>query len=193
MPPKGESTHARLIDEAMAQVTVRGLAAVSLADVAGAAGVSKSAVLKHFQSKEALQAEVVDAMIARFTAAVWAPAEPLSQGRERLDRIFQGELDWIDGEDRPGGCPLKAAAIELDDQPGPLRDTLKDSQILWAKTLKREFRTLKPDADSVALEILVFQFKGIVLAYGHSRRLLDDDTARAQATAAYRALVGSAV
>ena len=193
MPPKGESTHARLIDEAMAQVTVRGLAAVSLADVAGAAGVSKSAVLKHFQSKEALQAEVVDAMIARFTAAVWAPAEPLAQGRERLDRIFQGDLDWIDGEDRPGGCPLKAAAIELDDQPGPLRDTLKDSQILWAKTLKREFRTLKPDADSVALEILVFQFKGIVLAYGHSRRLLDDDTARAQATAAYRALVGSAV
>ena len=193
MPPKGESTHARLIDEAMAQVTVRGLAAVSLADVAGAAGVSKSAVLKHFQSKEALQAEVVDAMIARFTAAVWAPAEPLAQGREWLDRIFQGELDWIDGEDRPGGCPLKAAAIELDDQPGPLRDTLKDSQILWAKTLKREFRTLKPDADSVALEILVFQFKGIVLAYGHSRRLLDDDTARAQATAAYRALVGSAV
>ncbi|HWW11559.1 MAG TPA: hypothetical protein VN018_03510, partial [Brevundimonas sp.] len=140
-----------------------------------------------------LQAEVVDAMIARFTAAVWAPAEPLAQGRERLDRIFQGELDWIDGEDRPGGCPLKAAAIELDDQPGPLRDTLKDSQILWAKTLKREFRTLKPDADSVALEILVFQFKGIVLAYGHSRRLLDDDTARAQATTAYRALVGSAV
>ncbi len=193
MPPKGESTHARLIDEAMAQVTVRGLAAVSLADVAGAAGVSKSAVLKHFHSKEALQAQVVDAMIARFTAAVWAPAEPLAQGRERLDRIFQGELDWIDGEDRPGGCPLKAAAIELDDQPGPLRDTLKDSQIRWAKVLKREFRTLKPDADNVALEILVFQFKGIVLAYGHSRRLLDDDTARAQATAAYRALVGSAV
>ena len=193
MPPKGESTHARLIDEAMAQVTVRGLAAVSLADVAGAAGVSKSAVLKHFQSKEALQAEVVDAMIARFTAAVWAPAEPLAPGRERLDRIFQGELDWIDGEDRPGGCPLKAAAIELDDQPGPLRDTLKTSQVRWAKVLKREFRTLKPDLDSVALEILVFQFKGIVLAYGHSRRLLDDDTARAQATAAYRALVGSAV
>lgn len=192
MPPKGETTHARLVEEAMAQVTVRGLAAVSLADVAGAAGVSKSAVLKHFQSKEALQAEVVDTMIARFTAAVWAPAEPLPRGRERLDRIFQGELDWIDGEDRPGGCPLKAAAIELDDQPGPLRDTLKDSQILWARTLKREFRTLKPDADDTALEILVFQFKGIVLAYGHSRRLLDDAAARAQATAAYRALVGAA-
>jgi AcrR family transcriptional regulator len=193
MPPKGAATHARLIDEAMTQVTVRGLAAVSLSDVAGAAGVSKSAVLKHFQSKEALQAEVVDAMIDRFKSAVWDPAEPLPAGRERLDRIFQGELDWIDGEDRPGGCPLKAAAIELDDQPGPLRDTLKGSQVRWAKVLKREFRTLDPNADDTTLELKVFQFKGIVLAYGHSRRLLDDETARGQATAAYRALVSSPV
>ena len=38
MPPNGAATHARLIDEAMTQVTVRGLAAVSLQDVAGAAG-----------------------------------------------------------------------------------------------------------------------------------------------------------
>ncbi|WP_332678566.1 TetR/AcrR family transcriptional regulator [Brevundimonas sp.] len=192
MPPKGDATHARLIDEAMTQVTVRGLAAVSLADVAGAAGVSKSAVLKHFQSKETLQAEVVDAMIDRFKSAVWDPAEPLEPGRARLDRIFQGELDWIDGEDRPGGCPLKAAAMELDDQPGPLRDTLKGSQVLWARTLKREFRTLYPEADDSMLELKVFQFKGLVLAYGHSRRLLDDETARGQATAAYRALVGAA-
>ncbi|HWQ85802.1 TetR/AcrR family transcriptional regulator [Brevundimonas sp.] len=191
MPPKGEATHARLIDEAMTQVTVRGLAAVSLGDVASAAGVSKSAVLKHFQSKEALQAEVVDAMIDRFKSAVWDPAEPLAPGRERLDRIFKGELDWIDGEDRPGGCPLKAAAMELDDQPGPLRDTLKGSQVRWAKTLKREFRALYPDADDTTLELRVFQFKGLVLAYGHSRRLLDDETARGQATAAYRALVSS--
>jgi AcrR family transcriptional regulator len=191
MPPKGDATHARLIDEAMTQVTVRGLAAVSLADVAGAAGVSKSAVLKHFQSKEALQGEVVDAMIDRFKSAVWDPAEPLEPGRARLDRIFQGELDWIDGEDRPGGCPLKAAAMELDDQPGPLRDTLKGSQVRWAKMLKREFRALYPDADDTTLELKVFQLKGLVLAYGHSRRLLDDETARGQATAAYRALVTS--
>lgn len=192
MPPKGDATHARLIDEAMTQVTVRGLAAVSLADVAGAAGVSKSAVLKHFQSKETLQAEVVDAMIDRFKTAVWDPAEPLEPGRERLNRIFRGELDWIDGEDRPGGCPLKAAAMELDDQPGPLRDTLKGSQVRWAKVLKREFRALYPEADDTTLELKVFQFKGLVLAYSHSRRLLDDETARGQATAAYRALVGSA-
>ena len=149
MPPKGKATHARLIDEAIAQVTVRGL------------------------------------------AAVWAPAEPLEPGRARLDRIFRGELDWIDGLDRPGGCPLQATAIELDDQPGPLRETLKASQLRWARVLKREFRTLFPEADDAALELKTFQFKGLVLAYGHSRRLLDDETARGQALAAYRGLVAA--
>lgn len=193
MATKGEATRARLVDEALKQVAVRGLAAVSLADVADASGVSKSAVLKHFQSKEALQAEVLDAMIARFKAAVWDPAEALAPGLERLDRIFRGELDWTDGEEHSGGCPIKAATIELDDQPGPLRDTLKASQVLWGKVLKREFRALNPEADEGAIEIKLFQFKGLVLAYGHSRRLLDDEAARAQATAAYRALVGSAV
>lgn len=189
MATKGETTRARLIDEALNQVTVRGLAAVSLADVAAAAGVSKSAVLKHFQSKEALQAELLDEMIARFKAAVWDPAEPLAPGRERLDAIFRNELVWTDGRDREGGCPIKAATIELDDQPGPLRDALKASQVLWGKTLKREFRTLYPDADESLIEIKLFQFKGLLLAYSHSRRLLDDAAARAQATAAYEALV----
>lgn len=193
MATKGEATRARLIDEALNQVTIRGLAAVSLADVADASGVSKSAVLKHFQSKEALQFEVLDAMIERFKAAVWDPAEPLAPGRERLDRIFSAELDWTDGEEMSGGCPIKAATIELDDQPGPLRDTLKASQVRWGKVLKREFRTLYPGADEAVIEVKLFQFKGLVLAYGHSRRLLDDGAARAQATAAYRMLIADAV
>lgn len=189
MVTKGENTRARLIEEALDLVTVRGLAAVSLADVANASGVSKSAVLKHFQSKEALQTELLGEMISRFKAAVWDPAEPLAPGRERLGQIFRGELDWTDGRDRKGGCPIKAATIELDDQPGPLRDELKASQVRWGKTLKREFRAVYPDADESLIEIKLFQFKGLLLAYGHSRRLLDDNAARAQAIAAYEALV----
>ena len=190
MPPKGAATHARLIDEAMTQVTVRGLAAVSLQDVAGAAGVSKSAVLKHFQSKEALQTEVVDAMIERFKAAVWDPAEPLPAGRERLDRIFQGELDWIDGEDRPGGCPLKAAAIELDDQPGPLRDLLRKQLQGFRKTVTREFHALRdPPLSEAEAQAAYFQMKSFVLGHSDARRMMGDDDARRSATAAFEALL----
>jgi len=189
---KGEDTRARILDEAMNQVSVRGLAGVSLNDLATALGLSKSGVLKHFQSMEALQDALVDLMIARFTAAIWTPVEPLAPGRARLDEIFQRDLAWTDGESVRGGCPLTATAIELDDQPGPLRDKLKAGQILWAKTLQREFQALRPRIDEEAARTMAFQLKGIILAYSHSKRMLDDETARAQANAAWRALIGPA-
>lgn len=189
---KGEDTRARILDEAMNQVSVRGMAGVSLGDLATALGLSKSGVLKHFQSMEALQDALVESMIARFTAAIWAPAKPLEPGRARLDEIFERDLAWTDGESVRGGCPLTATAIELDDQPGPLRDKLKAGQILWAKTLQREFQALRPGIDEETARTMAFQLKGIILAYSHSRRMLDDETARAQAKAAYRALVGVA-
>ena len=189
---KGEDTRARILDEAMNQVSVRGLAGVSLNDLATALGLSKSGVLKHFQSMEALQDALVDLMMSRFADAIWAPAEPLAPGRARLDEIFQRDLAWTDGESVRGGCPLTATAIELDDQPGPLRDKLKAGQIRWAKTLQREFKALRPDIDDEAARTMAFQLKGIILAYSHSKRMLDDETARAQANAAWRALVGAA-
>ena len=186
---KGEDTRARILDEAMRQVSVRGMTGVSLGDLATGMSLSKSGVLKHFQSMETLQLALLDAMTDRFVAEVWKPAEPFAPGRERLEKLFERELVWNDGETLPGGCPLTAAATELDDRPGPLRDKLKENRIRWARALKREFRTLRPEADDTTLETLVFQWKGILLAYGHSKRLLDDEAARAQATAAYRMLL----
>lgn len=188
---KGEDTRARILDEAMRQVSVRGMAGVSLQDLATGLNLSKSGVLKHFHTMDALQSALLQAMVDRFAYEVWAPAEPLAPGRERLDKIFERELVWSDGEKLPGGCPLKSAAMELDDQPGPLRDMLKASQIRWQKTLKREFAAARPEADEADLDTLVFQFKGVVLAYGHSRRLLDDEAARGQARRAYDLLVTS--
>lgn len=188
---KGEDTRARILDEAMRQVSVRGMSGVSLGDLAAGMNLSKSGVLKHFQSMEALQLALLDAMTERFIVEVWKPAEPLAPGRERLDKLFERELVWNDGKTLPGGCPLTSVATELDDQPGPLRDKLKDGRIRWAEALKREFRALRPEADDATLETMVFQWKGILLAYGHSKRLLDDESARAQATAAYRMLIGA--
>ena len=188
---KGDDTRTRILDEAMRQVSVRGIKGVSLGDLAASLDLSKSGVLKHFQSMEALQLALLEAMTERFIAEVWAPAEPFPAGRERLDKLFERELIWSNHDTLPGGCPLTSAATELDDQPGPLRDKLKDNRVRWAKTLKREFRAMHPDADEETLETLVFQFKGIILAYLHSQRLLDDEDAKRQATSAYRMLVGA--
>ena len=130
---KGEATRAKIIEEALHQASVRGYSSVSLNDVADAVELSKSAVFKHFQSKEALQFALIEHLTNRFRDSVWLPAEPLAHGRPRLDVIFDRWLGWVDGEHWRGGCPIMVAAIELDDQPGPLRDFLKERLTGWAR------------------------------------------------------------
>ena len=188
---KGEDTRERIVTEASRQGSVRGVAAVSLADVADAVGLSKSAVFKHFQSKDALQMAVLESIVARFAERVWKPAEPLPPGRARLDVIFERWLDWVDGEStNTAGCGLMTAQIEFDDQPGPFRDYLKGQQVRWHKTLAHEFAALRdPPLPKEEADLAAFEMKSLALGYNHSRRLLDDETARRVARRSFDALV----
>lgn len=186
---KGDATRARIIEEALHQASVRGYGAVSLNDVADAIGLSKSAVFKHFQSKEALQMALLETLIDRFREQVWRPAEPLAHGRPRLDVIFDRWLGWVDGEHWRGGCPIMVAAIELDDQPGPLREYLKGSLGSWAAVVRRELSALAdPPLAPEEAEQAYFEFKSLLFGHHQSHRLLNDAGSRAQAERAYRAL-----
>jgi AcrR family transcriptional regulator len=190
---KAELTRERIITEAARQGSVRGVSAVSLADVADAVGLSKSAVFKHFQAKDALQMAVLENLVGRFADAVWKPAQDQPPGRARLDVIFERWLDWVDGGCNCGGCGLMQAQIEFDDQPGPFRDYLKGQQIRWHRTLAHEFAALRdPPPPPEETELAAFELKSILLGYNHSRRLLDDAAARAVARRAYQALVARA-
>ena len=188
---KGDETRERIISEAARQGSVRGVAAVSLGDVAEAVGVSKSAVFKHFQSKDALQMAVLESVVDRFAERVWKPAEPLPPGRARLDAIFERWLDWVDGEStNTAGCGLMTAQIEFDDQPGPFREYLKGQQIRWHRTLSHEFAALiDPPLPREEADLAAFEMKSVALGYNHSKRLLDDEAARAVARRSYEALV----
>lgn len=186
---KGDATRARIVEEALHQASVRGYSAVSLNDVADAIGLSKSAVFKHFQSKEALQMALLEALTERFREKVWAPAQPLPHGRPRLDVIFDRWLGWVDGEHWRGGCPIMVAAIELDDQPGPLREHLKASLGAWAATVRREIAALaEPPLPPEEAEQAYFELKSLLFGYHQSQRLLNDHSATAQARRAYEAL-----
>ena len=187
---KGDDTRKRIIDAAAELAAVRGLAAVSLNDVAEAVGLSKSGVFKHFQSKEALQQALVESVNDAFDQKVWRPVVDLPRGEPRLRAIVDLWLDWADGEDRPGGCGLTALAVELDDQPGPLRDFLRGRQLLWHKTLRSEFNQVgdpplgREEADQAA-----FELKSAILGYHHQKRLLEDARARDMVVRAFERLL----
>jgi AcrR family transcriptional regulator len=187
---KGEATRIRIVEEAARQATVRGLGAVSLADVAEAVGLSKSGLFKHFDSKEAMELAIVEYVTQLFTEMTWRPAEALPSARERLARIFELWLDWEDKQWAEGGCPLMAFSVELDDQPGPVRDLLQKRLQQWKRTLVRQFQQMRdPPLTETEAQTAYFQMKSFALGHLDARRIMGDADARRSAQAAFEALL----
>lgn len=70
----GEDSRRRLLEVAIEQFSIRGYADVTVSGIAAAAGIAKGTVYRHFPSKDALFATVVDDLVddtaRRFAAAV---------------------------------------------------------------------------------------------------------------------------
>src|SRR5947207_4776534 len=128
---KGLETRQRIIHEATRLASVRGLSAVSLADIAEPARLSKSGLFKHFDSKEAMQRAVLASAFDRLVDFIWTSCEHLPKGRKRLEAVFERWMDWVVHENELGGCPINGMIMEFDDQPGALRDYLRQRMFQW--------------------------------------------------------------
>jgi AcrR family transcriptional regulator len=187
---KGEATRLRILDEAARQAAARGLADVSLADVADAVGISKSGLFKHFASKEAMQLAILEQVMDQFIAFIWAPAEPRPPGRPRLEKVFERWLDWAETEWPLSGCPVIAMTVELDDQPGPLREYLHERLRHWREFLIDEIRSLRsPPLPVGEAQAAYFQMRSFVLGHSEARRMMGDTDARRSAFSAFNALI----
>jgi len=187
---KGEATRLRILDEAARQAALRGLTAVSLGDLSSSVGLSKSGLFKHFDSKEAMQRAIVEKVMDHFAAFVWGPAAAVGRGRPRLELIFDRWLDWAETEWPQSGCPITAFSVELDDQPGDLREFFQSRLQGWRKTVVREFRSLRePPLSEAEAQTAYFQMKSFVLGHSDARRMMGDADARRSAHAAFDALL----
>jgi AcrR family transcriptional regulator len=191
---KGESTRDAILDQAMAVASTEGLGGLSIGDLAKRVGMSKSGLFAHFDSKEALQLEVLDLAIARFVDHVMAPALRAPRGEPRLRAIFDRWLLWERAGFQPGGCLFMATADELDDRPGPLRDRLVASQRDWLQALATAVRIgveeghLRRDLD---VEQLAHDVYGVMLAYHHFSRLMRDPDAERRARRSFDQLIAA--
>jgi AcrR family transcriptional regulator len=187
---KGEATRRRILDEAARQAAQRGLAEVSLADVAEAVGLSKSGLFKHFESKEAMQLAVIAKVMDHYVDFIWSAGAAHPAGRARLEKVFEQWLDWAESEWPQSGCPVIAMSVELDDQPGPLREEFHQRLQAWRERMIGEFRGLRSPPLSVAeAQAAYFQMRSFVLGHSEARRMMGDADARKSAFAAFHALL----
>ena len=166
-----------------------GLEGVTVGRLAGAAGLSKSGVTRHFATKEELQLETFRHAIGVFRARVWDPVADRPAGLDRLRALCAVWMDHLAGDDFPGGCFLSAASTEFDGRDGPVRDEVASALDLWLRVLGGEVRAavangeLRPDTDPA---LVAYELNALAVAANQARQLLGDEAAPSRSLALMR-------
>lgn len=191
---KGDVTRQQILDRAVALASKVGLGGLTIGTLADDLNLSKSGLFAHFQSKEALQLQILDAGSIKFVDTVVRPALKAPRGEPRLRALFDNWCRWPKHCSLQGGCLFVQVAAEFDDLAGPVKDKLVQLQRDWMDTLTNAARTaisegqFRPDVDA---EQFAYELYGIMLIYHHAYRLLADPTSREKANAAFNSLLDS--
>lgn len=184
-------TRDRLVNEATMLASNEGLEGLSVGRVAEAAGLSKSGVTRHFPTKEQLQLAALDNALTMFGEVVWKPASEHPPGLARVTALCRNWVEYLAGDDMPGGCFLTGASAEFDGRAdGPVRDAIKGSLERWLRLLAREIRGAIDAGElppGVHADTLAFELNSFALAANQSRQLLGDDDAPARSFELMRA------
>jgi AcrR family transcriptional regulator len=192
---KGEHTRETILETALARASEVGLGGLSIGELAKDVGMSKSGLFAHFESKEHLELEILRRAAQVFIDKVMTPAIKAPRGEPRIRKFFELWLGWAKASDLPGGCVFIAAASELDDQPGPLRDYLVSTQKDWLGALAQAARIaideghFRKDLDP---DQFAWRMYSIPLAYHHFARLLRIPDAEQRAYQDFEDLLASA-
>jgi AcrR family transcriptional regulator len=189
---KGEATRETILRHAVGMASRVGLSGLSIGRLAQELDLSKSGLFSHFHSKEALELQVLEYGAGRFVESVVKPALAAPRGVGRIAALFDRWLAWSQSDPSSGGCFFVAMSTDLDDRPGPTRDLLVRLQRSWMDLLAELVRAsvreghFRPDTDA---EQFANDMYGVMLAYHHASRLLDDPAAEERARRALSALV----
>ncbi len=118
---KGNDTKERLLRIGLDQMSVQGVAGVTLGRLASASGLSKSGLFAHFRSKEQLQIELLDETTQAAGRVILQPAMQAAEGLPRLRAVVDLWFGWSGRAGLRGGCPVAAGLFELDDTEGEVR------------------------------------------------------------------------
>lgn len=192
---KGADTKQSILDTASELASKVGLQALTIGTLATRTGLSKSGLFAHFRSKEALQLAVLRHARDRFVDVVIRPALAAPRGEPRMRLLFDHWLAWSRGDVFPGGCLFTAAAFELDDQPGVVRDRLVADERDLTESVALMFTTgiseghFRADADATQF---ARDLQGVIFAFIHATRLLGDPLAEERARRSFERLLRDA-
>lgn len=122
----------RAILNAAAQLaTTRGLESLSIGELAGHIGMSKSGLYAHFKSKEELELATIETAAEIFDRDVLRPARESPGGLGRVLTLTESFLGHLERRVFPGGCFFANVAVQLAARPGRPRDRVMELMGQW--------------------------------------------------------------
>ncbi len=181
MPRSSAETRKRILDAAYRLFRRQGYSRVSMDSIAGATRVTKRTLYYHFQSKDQLLAEVLEAQHNLALAAFRTFGDRLTGSAEAIvENLFRELAVWAD-KPRWAGSGFTRLVIELADLPGlPARLIARRHKALLEGHLAELLaRSGVGRAKEVAREIWLLSEGAISLILVHGDRSYAEAAARA--------------
>jgi TetR/AcrR family transcriptional repressor of nem operon len=121
----------KIVDAGLKVLIEKGFNGAAVQDITDAAGVPKGSFYNHFESKEALGAEIVDRYgrnNPRRTALFDTSLPPLRRLRAHFERLNES----VASESFGRGCLLGNFSAELSGQSQMIRERLSDLYVSWS-------------------------------------------------------------
>jgi AcrR family transcriptional regulator len=168
--PRGRRRHEQLLDATAELVAARGFHAVGIADIGAAAGVSGSAIYRHFRNKQellvALFDRVVDELLNGARHAVAGAATPLVA----LDALVHAQVAFA-LRDR---AIIKVYSQESDHLPDDDRRRLRRKQHVYAEIWTETVTAIRPDFSHDEAAAAVHAAFGLINSVADFTSRIDD-------------------
>ncbi|MGH3715213.1 MAG: TetR/AcrR family transcriptional regulator [Micromonosporaceae bacterium] len=190
---RGRRTREAVLTAAVARASVDGLAGLSLGQLAGDLGVSKSGLFAHWPDKEQLQLDVIEQARRQWVEHVSRPALAIPRGARRVIAVHEARLEFYAAGVLPGMCFFHAAYSDFDDRPGAVKARLAEVKAEWLDFLQTVVEQAAETGElsaAVNAEQLAFEIEalgeavvahawmsGFAAAYAHSRRAVRERVA----------------
>lgn len=173
----GIRTRQSILDAATSLASIEGLEGLSIGRLAEHAGMSKSGLYAHFDSKQDLQLATIEKAGEIFRREVLDPAEVEPPGLRRILAQCDAYLSYLERRVFPGGCFFAATSNELAARRGPVADRIRELNKEALSGLVEQLRQAREDGDldeTVDLEQLAFELDALMLG-AHSNYLLNGE------------------
>ncbi len=171
--PRGQRRHEQLLDATAELVAARGFHAVGIVDIGAAAGVSGSAIYRHFRNKQELLVALIDRVVDELLSGARevVNGEPTPTPDAALDALVRAHVAFAI-RDR---AIIKVYSQESDHLPDDDRRRLRRNQRLYAEIWTDVVTELRPDRSRDEAAAAVHAVFGLLNSVADFSSRIDDD------------------